>query len=71
MVMQTQLKLLKTENNRVNKINEDLQEKVYLKDEEISSLKEKVVDQIEEQLNYEFKIEQLLKENQDIKVVKE
>ena len=71
MVMQTQLKLLKTENNRVNKINEDLQEKVYLKDEEISSLKEKVVDQIEEQLNYEFKIEQLLKENQNIKAVKE
>ena len=33
-----------------------MEEKTYLKDEEISSLKEKVVDQIEEELNYEFKI---------------
>lgn len=52
---------MKTENNRLNEINEELEEKVYIKEEEISSLKEKVVDQIEEELNYEFKIEQLQK----------
>ena len=42
-----------------------------MKDEEVSSLKEKVVDQIEEELNYEFKIEQLGKENQNLKNSKE
>lgn len=52
MVLQAELKIVKGENTRVNKANEELEEKAYLKDEEISSLKEKVVDQIEEELNY-------------------
>ena len=51
-VLQSELKLLKGENNRLNEVNSDLEEKIYLKDEEISSLKEKVVDQIEDELNY-------------------
>ena len=51
-VLQSELKLLKGENSRLNEVNSDLEEKIYLKDEEISSLKEKVVDQIEDELNY-------------------
>jgi len=55
-VLQAELKNMKSENANISKINGEYEEKIYLKEEEISTLREKVVDQIEEELNYEFKI---------------
>lgn len=59
--------MLKTQVSHLNKINGEHEEKIYIKEEEISTLREKVVDQIEEELNYEFKIEEMTKENNRLK----
>ena len=51
-VLQGELRALKSENGRLNSSNAEYEEKIYMKEEEISTLREKVVDQIEEELNY-------------------
>jgi uncharacterized protein YoxC len=51
-VLQGELRALKSENARLNSSNAEYEEKIYMKEEEISTLREKVVDQIEEELNY-------------------
>lgn len=51
-VLQGELRALKSENGRLNSSNAEYEERIYMKEEEISTLREKVVDQIEEELNY-------------------
>ena len=70
MVLQTENKLLKADNARLNRSNAEYEEKLYIKEDEICSLKEKVVDQIEEELNHEFNIEQLTKDITALREIK-
>ncbi len=72
------MKLNKAKNVKMNEIVQEYESDFYLKDEEISilqeeigSLKEKMANQIETELNLEFRTEQVLKENERLKMAKE
>jgi hypothetical protein len=72
------VKLNKAKNVKMNEIVQEYESDFYLKDEEISilqeeisSLKEKMANQIETELNLEFRTEQVLKENERLKMAKE
>lgn len=72
------MKLNKAKNVKMNEIVQEYESDFYLKDEEISilqeeigSLKEKMANQIETELNLEFRSEQVLKENERLKMAKE